>query len=95
VNHLATLLLTLAAFGCLACATDRPQRQLFSEELAAHTTQRLRWSGGLLLLSALAVSLATDTWALGLVAWVGHTSAGAALVYLALLGWARRRAQPS
>lgn len=91
MNHLATLSLTLAAFACLACAMDRPQRDLFQRELGAGTTLRFRCAGWTLLASALGVSLAAEVGALGLVAWVGHTSAGAALVYLALLGWTHSR----
>lgn len=94
MSHLATLALSVAALACLACATDRPQRDLFRRELGAQPTRLLRLFGWVLLASALSVSLANDAWALGLIAWVGHTSAGAALVYLGLLGWNNRRKRP-
>jgi len=50
----------------------------------------LRAAGWLLLLAALWRAVHGLGWGLGLVAYSGHTSAAAGLVFVALVAWDRR-----
>lgn len=92
MTHFAVFALCLAGFAVLALATDRAQQDLLGRELPATTTRRLRVLGWALLTAALWLAVAALGWGLGLVAYSGHTSAGAALVFVALVAWNRRRA---
>lgn len=93
MTHWALFVLCLAAFGALAMATDRAQQDLLGHELPLGATRSLRLAGWLLLLLALATAVTGLGWALGLVAYSGHTSAAAGLVFLALVAWNRRKAR--
>ncbi len=58
MTHLLSLLLCLAGFAALACATQRQQEELFDRSLPRRATVWLRVAGAGFLLSALAVLLA-------------------------------------
>jgi len=94
MTHLLSLLLCLAGFAALACATQRQQDELFGRSLPRRATVWLRVAGAGLLLVALAVLLAWRGWGLGLVMYSGHTSLAAGLVFCALLAHRRRQARP-
>jgi len=93
MTHLATFVLCLAGFAALALATDRAQHDILGRTLTARATRRLRIAGWSMLILALWLVVASMGWALGLVAYSGHTSAGAGVVFLALVAWNRRRAR--
>lgn len=93
MNHLAVILLALAAFGAMAVAMERHQEDVFDRLLAPRTTRCLRlvgWSG---LALALLLAVRGQGWALGLVSFSGHTSLAAALVFGALIVHGRRKAR--
>lgn len=92
--HVLSLLLCLAGFAALACATQRQQDELFDCSLPRRTTIWLRAAGAGVLLLALAALLAWRGWGLGLVMYSGYTSLAAGLVFCALLVHRRRRARP-
>lgn len=83
--HLGILIISLVGFGLLALSMDRHQEHVFRRALTTSTSRALRWGGWLALLAALTVSVRGYGWSLGLVAYSGHTSAAAALVFLILL----------
>ena len=91
MNHLSVLMLSVLAFACLALAVERQQEDLFGRVLACVVTQRLRGAGWLLLVVSLVAALSQPLWAVGLVAWFGGLSAGAGVVFLALVVAARVR----
>ena len=88
--HLTIFVLCLAAFAALAMATDRAQDTVLGRELPPATTRRVRVLGWVLLLLALWRTVAAMGWGIGLVAYSGHTSAAAGVVFLALIAWGRR-----
>lgn len=89
-THLLVAVLCVAAFAALALAMERHQDDLFGAPLAPGRTRGLRAAGWGLLLLALAVVVRSQGWALGLVAYAGHTSFGAAAVFIALIAADRR-----
>jgi hypothetical protein len=91
--HLATAIVSLIAFALLALAMDRHQQDLFGRELPPGQTRALRAGGWVALLASLAIAVQAQGWSLGLVAWCGHISFGAAVVILALIAWDRRKAR--
>lgn len=91
--HLTIFVLCLAAFAALAMATDRAQDTVLGRELPPATTRRVRILGWVLLLLALWRTVAAMGWGLGLVAYSGHTSGAAGMVFLALIAWGRRSAR--
>lgn len=95
LNHLLVFLLALAAFAALALAMERHQQDLFGRELRGSATRNLRIAGWLLLFAALLLAVAGQGWNFGLVAYSGHTSAAAGMVFAALLAWNRRRERNS
>jgi len=99
VDHVLILFLCLGGFACLAMAMVRHQEDVLGHELPPGRTRTLRWVGWLLLLSALWLAVLAMGWAAGLVAYSGHTSAGAGLVFIALMRLDRwrdgRRSRPS
>lgn len=90
--HLTVFALGTAGFAALALAMERHQQDLWGRELRPRTTQALRAAGWALLLIALWRAVADQGWTLGLVAYSGHTSAAAGLVFVALLLCNRWRA---
>lgn len=93
MSHAIALLLCLAGFAALACATDRQQHDLFGRELAPAATRMFQAIGATLLLAALGVLVGAQGWALALVMLSGHTSLAAGLVYAALIARERRGAR--
>lgn len=93
MTHLLTALLSLGGFAALALAMERHQEDLFGAPLPAARTRLLRAAGWLLLLLALGVAVRSHGWSLGLVAYSGHTSFGAGVVFVALIWADRRRAR--
>jgi hypothetical protein len=91
MNHLEILLLSLLAFGALALAMDRHQRNLFGRRLASGATRCLRWGGWGTLALALLIAVRSQGWILGLVSYSGHASLAAGLVYVALIATERRK----
>jgi hypothetical protein len=91
MTHLLAFLLCLPGFAALAMATERQQDIHLGRPLAAKTTRHLRLAGVTALVLALAVVVAGQGWAMGLVSYSGHTSLCAGLVFLALLGRERYR----
>ncbi|RYF65857.1 MAG: DUF3325 domain-containing protein [Comamonadaceae bacterium] len=89
--HLLALLLCVPGFGALALAMERHQEDLFSAALAPARTRLLRVVGWALLLLALVLLVRTRGWSLGLIAFSGHTSLAAAVVFTTLIGLERRR----
>ena len=90
MTHLTVFALCLAAFAALALATDRAQRTTLGRELPPPSARALRAVGWVLLLLALWRTVAAMGWGIGLVAYSGHTSAAAGVVFLALIAWGRR-----
>ena len=90
MNHLSVLILTVLAFTCLALAMVRHQEDLFDRQLDAGMTRILRAAGWVLLCGSLAQALRQPLWAVGLVAWFGYLSAGAGIVFAALVLRARQ-----
>lgn len=88
--HLICQLLALGAFACLALAMDRHQQDLLGRELPPERARWLRTAGWALLALSLWAALQVQPWSLGLVAWVGHISAAAAIVLLGMVAHGRR-----
>lgn len=89
MGHLSVLLLSILAFACLALAMERHQEDLFAGQLGPGATKALRAVGWALLFGSLAVALRQPSWSVGLVAWFGCLTAGAGVVFMALM-WAPR-----
>lgn len=90
MTHVTIFVLCLAGFTALALATDRAQRTTLGRELPPPIARGLRAVGWVLLLLALWRTVAAMGWGIGLVAYSGHTSAAAGVVFLALIAWGRR-----
>lgn len=90
MTHVTIFVICLAGFAALALATDRAQRTALGRELAPPSTRGLRAVGWVLLLLALWRTVAAMGWGIGMVAYSGHTSAAAGVVFLALIAWGRR-----
>ena len=89
MTHVTIFVLCLAGFAALALATDRAQRTTLGRELPPPSARALRAVGWVLLLLALWRTVAAMGWGIGLVAYSGHTSAAAGVVFLALIAWGR------
>ena len=85
MGHLSVLLLSVLAFACLALAMERHQEDLFAGRLGPGATNGLRAAGWALLCGSLALALGRPSWAIGLVAWFGCLSAGAGMIFMALM----------
>ncbi|MFT3690962.1 DUF3325 domain-containing protein [Paenirhodobacter sp.] len=85
MTHLAVLLLALAGFAGLALSMERHQRDQFGHLLMPGRTRALRWLGWGLIGLALPVAVGGLGTGFGLVAWTGHISLAAALVFAGLL----------
>lgn len=92
MNHLWMFLACLGGFVALACGMVRPQEDVFGRALAPPTTRSLRVVGWTLLTASLWVAVQQPAISLALVAWFGHLSFAAALVFLALVCHDRWRA---
>ena len=95
MTHALTLVVSVAGFAALALATERQQDVLLGRALPAIATRVLRGAGWGLLLASLAIAVQGWGWGFGLVAYSGHTSLAAGVVYVVALAIARlqRRAQ--
>lgn len=91
MNHLGVLLIALLGFGALALAMDRHQRNVLGRRLATRSVRCLRLFGWTLLVLALTLAVRGQGWALGLVAYCGHASLAAGLVFGALVAIERRK----
>jgi hypothetical protein len=91
MTHVLMLLSSAAGFAALALATERQQDELFGCALPTRATRALRAAGWGLLAACLAVAVGHWGWGLGLVAYSGHTSLAAGLVYIGLVAAARKR----
>ena len=89
MTHVTIFVICLAAFAALALATDRAQHTVLGRELPQASARSLRAMGWALLLLALWRTVAAMGWGIGLVAYSGHTSAAAGVVFLALIAWGR------
>lgn len=83
--HLLMLAGCTAAMCALAGATERQQQSWLGRTLSARRSRWLRATGWLLLLMCLGAAVCAWGWSFGLVAYSGHTSLAAGLVYLGLL----------
>lgn len=95
MTHALVLASSVAGFAALALATERQQDELLGHTLPGGVARALRVIGWGLLLVALAGAVRNWGWAFGLVAYSGHTSLAAGVVYAAALLAARRRANAS
>lgn len=84
MNHLLAFAACVAGFAALAGAMSRHQRDLLGRDLTPAQVLGLRVLGGGLLALAIWPCAAALGSAQGLVAWTGHLSAAAGLVFLAL-----------
>jgi len=87
--RLFVLLLCAGAFACLAMAMTRHQEKLLGRELTVVPSRCLRGAGWSALGIALALIIADQGWALGLVAFSGCTGVAAGFVYGGLIAWER------
>ena len=85
MSHLWILALCVLGFACLALAMDRHQNDLFDRALGPALTKTLRTAGWVLLFGSLFMALRQPLWSISLVAWFGYLSAGAGVVFLALV----------
>lgn len=95
MTHAFVLASSVAGFAALALATGRQQDELLDRPLPGAVARAFRAVGWGLLLIALAGAVRGWGWAFGLVAYSGHTSLAAGVVYAAALLAARRRANAS
>lgn len=91
MTHTLAFLLALGGFSHLALAMVRHQEQVFGRESSPRATRACRLVGWVLVIACLAWCVGTWGWGLGLVIASGHTSAGAGLVFCALIVIDRRR----
>ena len=85
MTHLAIFIVCVAGFAALALAGERQQEEQLGRLLPAARTSALRVAGWGALAAALALAVHGAGWGIGLVAYSGHTSAAAGLVYLGLV----------
>lgn len=90
--HLFLFLLCIGGFACLALAMERHQEDRFGRVLAPGHTRALRIAGWLLLVGALWLAIGAMGTGFGLVAYSGHTSLAAGLVFVTLIALDRRSA---
>jgi hypothetical protein len=93
MTHLPPLLCCLVGFAALALAMPRPQEQVWRKLLPAGTIRCLRTAGTAMLLLALGLLVGRHGWGLGLVAYGGHTSLAAGIVFWVLIVHGRMRAR--
>ncbi|NHF73470.1 DUF3325 domain-containing protein [Paracoccus sp. 12-3] len=91
MSHTLVLAISLAGFVCLALSMNRHQRDEFGRALSARMTWWLRWLGWVLVTLALPVAIIGLGTGFGIVAWNGHISLAATVVFVGLLARSRRR----
>lgn len=89
--HVILFVLPLVAFGCLALAMERHQRNVLRRVLSVAVTQQLRAVGWALLVFSAVVAVRGLGVGFGLVALSGHTSVAAGVMLLSLVVHGRRR----
>ena len=87
--HGLIFLPALTGFLCLALCMYRHQMDVFDREFSRHTVVLLRCAGWASLLISLFVAAHYMGWGFGLVAYSGHTSIAAGLVFSGLLLYER------
>ncbi|SHH14950.1 DUF3325 domain-containing protein [Pollutimonas bauzanensis] len=92
-SHAAVLGLSIVAFALLALAMERHQEAVFGRRLGAAAGGWNRAAGWAALALALVLAVALRGWSLGLVAFSGHASLAAGIVY-GMLVWQGRRKAP-
>jgi hypothetical protein len=84
------LILCILAFACLAFAMERHQDAAFGRILSRWRIGALRMAGWSGLCLTLAIMVASEGWAVGLVRYSGITSLAAGLIYATLIMIERR-----
>lgn len=92
---IAALVMSVAAFACLAMAMERHQETVFGSLLAVAASRALRWAGWCGLAIVLWLVVAARGWALGLVHYSGVTSIAAGVVYGLLIVCQRHNRKPA
>lgn len=87
--HVILFVLSLAAFGCLALAMERHQRDVLRRALSAQAVQQLRAIGWALLVFSAVFAMRGLGVGSGLAALSGHTSVAAGVVVLAMVAHGR------
>lgn len=93
MTHLPPLFCCLVGFAALALAMPRPRELVWRKHVPAGTIGCLRMAGTAMLLLALGLLVGRHGWGLGLVAYGGHTSLAAGIVFWALIAHERMRAR--
>jgi hypothetical protein len=88
------LVMSVAAFACLAVAMERHQETVFGASLTHAASRILRCAGWCGLLIALWLVVQARGWALGLVHYSGITSIAAGIVYGFLIVCEQRNRKP-
>ena len=83
------LVMSVAAFACLAMAMERHQETVCGAAFAVAPSRVLRWAGWCGLAIALCLVVTARGWAIGLVNYSGMTSIAAGIVYGILIIWER------
>lgn len=89
VGHAAVFLLGVLSFACLALSMARHQQDVFGAELRPAITRALSLCGWLLQAFALYLAGQALGWSQGLVAYSGHASLAAGVVFVLLMLWQR------
>lgn len=84
--HIVCIALAAAGFALLAAAMDRHQKDLVGSKLPPASSRRLRMAGATMLVATLVIGTIGPGLAVGVIAWFGHLTAGAAIV-LTWLCW--------
>lgn len=88
--HFFCIALAAAGFALLAAAMDRHQKDLVGSKLPSAYSRRLRMAGAAMLVATLIIGTIGPGLAVGVIAWFGHLTAGAAIV-LTWLCWKTAR----
>lgn len=87
--HVILFVLSLAAFGCLALAMERHQRDVLRRTLSVQAIQQLRAVGWALLVFSAVFAMRGLGVGPGLAALSGHTSIAAGVMVLAMVAHGR------
>jgi len=79
-----------AAFACLALSMTRHQSEVFARPLPLLQGYLLRVAGFLLIAASLLAAIGAFGGGLGIVAWTGHMTVAAGVIFLGLT-WRRQR----
>lgn len=95
MTDLFCIALAAAGFAMLAAAMDRHQRDVIGRKLPRLTSRRFRAGGAAALAATLLAGVATSGAAIGVVAWFGHLTIGAAIVLTWLCWNTARKKSPN